>query len=62
MLDGKKTELEDTNTGNYEKKSDGTITYTRELRFIGNGKELELSIERIKYNKAMDIIIDIPIN
>jgi hypothetical protein len=62
MLDGKKTELEDTNTGNYEKKSDGTITYTRTLRFIGTGKEVEVSIERIKYNKAMDIIIDIPIN
>lgn len=62
VMDGKKVELKNTTPYKMEKSEDGTITHTRTLRFIGRGEDLELSIERIRYNKAMDIIIDIPIN
>lgn len=62
MIDGKKVELQDTTSDNEEKKEDGTITHTRTLRFIGTGEELELNVERIRYNKAMDTSIDIPID
>lgn len=62
MIDGKKVELENTTSKDEEKKEDGTITHTRTLRFIGTGDKLELNIERIKYKKIMDTIIDIPID
>lgn len=62
MIDGIKVELQNTNTDNEEKKEDGTITHTRTLRFIGTGEKLELKIERIKYKKTVDKVIDIPID
>lgn len=59
MIDGRKVELKNTSFNNNEKKGNGTITYTRTLRFIGTGEKLELKIERIKYKKTVDQIVDI---
>lgn len=59
-IDGKKTELEETISGDYEKIVEGDsakINYTRTLRFIGTGDDLELDIQRIRYNKFYNEII-----
>lgn len=68
-IDGKKVELEETIPGDYEKivneyvDEDNnnikytTIKYTRTLRFIGTGEDLELDIQRIRFSKTYDKII-----
>ncbi|WFD10914.1 DUF4179 domain-containing protein [Tepidibacter hydrothermalis] len=61
MIDGKKVELQNTISNNNEKKRDGVITHTRTLKFVGTGEKLELKIERIKYKKTVNEVIDIPV-
>ncbi|SHH90597.1 DUF4179 domain-containing protein [Clostridium grantii] len=61
IVDGKKIELQDTDSDEEQKNQLGIITHTRTLRFLGTGENLQLSIERIRYNKSINTIIDIPI-
>ncbi|MDF2519615.1 MAG: hypothetical protein K0R84_243 [Clostridia bacterium] len=61
LADNNKVELEETIDNKFEKKIDGTITHTRTLRFKTAAKELKLDIRRIRYEKAYDEYIDIPI-
>lgn len=59
-IDGKKTNLIKTISGENKKIVDGKdvrIEYTRTLEFEGNGDELELDIQRIQYDKEYDKII-----
>ncbi|WP_099189385.1 DUF4179 domain-containing protein [Tepidibacter mesophilus] len=59
IIDGRKVELQNTISNKDKEKGNGT--YTRTLRFIGTGEKLELKIERIKYKKTVDEVVDIPI-
>lgn len=59
IIDGKTIELKETSQGNHDKKSDGTITYTRTLCFEGSGDKLTLEVKGIKYNKIYNKTIDI---
>ena len=61
IVDGKKIELQDTDSDEEQKNQLGIITHTRTLRFLGTGENLQVSIERIRYNKSINTIIDIPI-
>ncbi|MCT4617951.1 MAG: DUF4179 domain-containing protein [Marinisporobacter sp.] len=62
IIDDRKINLEETIFSEYDKGKDGKINHTRTLHFLGTGKNLKLDIQRIKYNKIYDQIIDIPIN
>ncbi|QZY56424.1 DUF4179 domain-containing protein [Crassaminicella profunda] len=62
IIDGKKINLEETVLDEYDKRGDGRINHTRTLRFLGTGKDLQLDIHRIKYNKIYNQFIDIPMN
>lgn len=62
IADGKTVELVETNSDEYDKKLDGTITHTRTLRFKGIGDKLQLDIKRMRYSKIYNEVIDIPIN
>lgn len=59
IIDGKRVELKETSQGNHDKKSDGTITYTRTLCFEGSGDKLTLEVKGIKYSKIYNKTIDI---
>ncbi|KYH28080.1 MULTISPECIES: DUF4179 domain-containing protein [Clostridium] len=61
IIDGKKAELKYTVSNNLDKKSDGTISYTRTLCFERSGEELILEINGIAYNKVYNQIIDVEI-
>lgn len=59
IIDGKKVELKKTVKGREDKLKDGTIIYTRSLIFPETGKNLELEIQRMTYEKKYNRIIDI---
>jgi hypothetical protein len=61
ILDGKRIKLQETLTENHDKKPDGTITHTRTLHFRGVGDILQLEIQRIKFNKTLNKIINISV-
>ena len=62
LADAKEIELQDTILDQDEKLSTGVIIHRRTLRFKGTGKELKLKIDRIRFNKTFNEIIDLPIN
>jgi hypothetical protein len=62
IADGKNIELQDTISDKHDKKTNGTITHTRTLRFKGIGESLQLDIKRIKYNKIYNEVVEIPID
>ena len=56
-IDGEKIELQETIPGESEKVVEGNLAkiyYTRTMRFNGVGENLELDIQRIRYNKFYD--------
>jgi hypothetical protein len=61
LADNNKVELTETLSSTYDKKVDGMITHTRTLRFKFIAKDVQLDIQRMKYIKAYDEYIDIPI-
>lgn len=61
LADNNRVELTETLNNVYDKKTDGKITNTRTLRFKAIGTELQLDVQRMKYIKAYDEYIDIPI-
>lgn len=62
LADSNKVELTETINSTYDKKADGRITHTRTLRFKAEAENLQLEIQRMKYIKAYDEYIDIPID
>lgn len=62
IMDGKKVHLEETITEKHNKEPDGKITHTRTLHFPGTGKDLQLNIERIRYDKTYSKVINVPVN
>lgn len=59
IIDEKRVQLKETSQGNRDKKTDGTISYTRTLCFEGSGDKLTLEVKGIKYNKIYNKAIDI---
>lgn len=59
IADANELELQSTSQDQNDKISTGTIIHTRTLRFKGTGKELKLKIDRIRFNKAINEIINI---
>lgn len=59
--DGNAIELEETINSEIDKAINGIITHTRTLRFQGTGKEIVLVINRIKYDRIYNKVIDIPL-
>lgn len=59
-IDGEKKELQETIPGDYEKidaNDKPIINYTRTMKFIGTGDNLELEIKRIRFTKSYDKIV-----
>lgn len=61
MIDGVKFPLEETINDDLTKQLDGRIMHERTLRFLGAGKDLELTIQRMTYAKNYNTIIDVPV-
>jgi hypothetical protein len=61
LADNNKVELTETLSSTYDKKVDGGITHTRTLRFKVAAEDLQLEIQRMKYIKAYDEYVNIPI-
>lgn len=49
IMDGKQISLNETNSDIYDKNAAGTVLHTRTLHFSGQGKELQLFVERMIY-------------
>jgi hypothetical protein len=62
LANNNRVELTETINGKYDKKEDGTIAHTRTLRFKAAAEDLQLEIKRIKYEKAYDEYVSIPID
>jgi len=62
ITDANELELQDTILDKNDKLTTGTIIHTRTLRFKGTGKELKLKIDRIRFNKTFNKVINLPIN
>jgi hypothetical protein len=62
MADAERVELLDTVNSKLDKKQDGTITHTRTLRFQTAAEDLKLEVKRMKYEKAYDEYVEIPID
>lgn len=62
IMDGKKVELRETISSEKNKNVDGTSSHTRTLRFKGKGKEFELEIKGLKYNKVYNRVIDVDVD
>ncbi len=62
IIDGKVIPLEETISKDNSKDEEGISTHTRTLRFNKTGENLELRIEKLKYNKMCNEVIDIPLN
>lgn len=62
IMDGERVELKETLKGNYDKLKDGTVLHTRTLHFPGTGKELELDIQRMTYEKIYNKIINVSVD
>lgn len=62
IIDGKKVELRETISSEKNKNVDGTSSHTRTLRFKGKGKEFELEIKGLKYNKVYNRVIDVDVD
>lgn len=60
LVDGKRVELEGTDSSDYIKTNEG-IYHTRTIHFNGAGEDNKLVIEKITYLQEFDIVIDIPI-
>lgn len=59
-IDGEKKELQETIPEDYEKidvNDEPIINYTRTMKFIGTGDNLELEINRIRFTKSYDKVI-----
>lgn len=61
LADNNKVELTETLSSTYDKKADGRITHTRTLRFKAVAENLQLDVQRMKYIKAYDEYVNIPI-
>jgi hypothetical protein len=62
LANNNRVELTETINSKYDKKEDGTIAHTRTLRFKATAEDLQLEIKRIKYEKAYDEYVSIPID
>lgn len=62
MIDGQRAALKETIAGQLEKKPDGTIIRTRTLLFSGTGRDLQLNIQRMMYQKAYNRVLYIPLD
>lgn len=62
IADGKQLSLEETIDDQYDKNSDGQITYQRTLRFLGTGDDLRLDVHRMSYAKDYHAVVDIPLD
>lgn len=62
LLDDNRAELQETISDKYDKTVDGRINHTRTLRFKGTGNKLEFDVQRLKFNKTINKIIDISVD
>lgn len=62
LIDGRKTELQETISDKLNKEPDGTLIHTRMLHFPGMGERLTLDVERMRYTKKYNELINVPLN